>query len=189
MKDKFCILFNFDSETQKILRKIHEKMLVEFPHLVSPLLLPRVDLPYHMTMIGAIKLEPQYSDVMVKQAIRQLKAFNENILPVLEEIKPSQIPGNFLGIRLKFLPGSYVLTGIPEKNVALAKMLGAEKYDFDLLNHITLFQIKNSFLGIDEVLSRFKEIFLEHKDQLVNMVFIPEVWKKEINTTWIKYKT
>lgn len=184
MKEKFCILFNFDSETQMMLREIHEKMLQKFPNLISALPVNGITLPYHMTMLGTINLGKGYAGMMINQAIRKIKPFSHNVLPKLEDLKSSQLPGDSLGIRLKFLPGSYVLTGIPEVDIVLAKMLGAEKFDFDLVNHITLFQVKNGFMGIDQVLPTFKELFFEYKDCLAQMKFIPQVWKKVDNQRW-----
>ncbi len=187
-ENTFCILLRPDIESSGTLRLMHEKLLTEFPSLVSSAPVDNA-LPYHMTIIGGIKIDRLCSAAYIKIVRQKIKVFTDDSkIPRLAGIESIHLPGYSLGIRLKFVPESYVITGSKEENVLLANMLGAKNFDFDQPKHITLFSVKNYYVGIDSVLPVLKDLLLMYHGKLLEMTFMPEIWEK-VNGSWSKYKT
>ena len=186
--DKFCIGFNLDTDTQKLLREMHLFMYKEYPNNIkNPHINQDGNLPFHMTIIGGIKIDSNLSSAYMGQVLTQLKHFEKGAsMPVLEDIKPARLYGNILGVRLKFKAGSYVITGVPEKNIALAKMLGVLGFNFDATHHISLCSVWGEYKGMDKVWPRFVESIALKKRELLNLKLTPCVWKKG-KDAWTEY--
>lgn len=185
-KNTFCILFNLDPNTQKRLTSVHGQLIGMFPGLINPLTGNGAKLPYHKTIIGGIKLETDYSTALIKGAVKELLVFGDTSkLPKIKDLETIQIQNFSIGIRLKFVEGSYVITGVPEKNHSLAKSLGAGNFDFNLSHHITVCNVKGGYEELDRVLPVFEQIFSVYKNDLMQMTFTPEVWQKA-DKGWVK---
>lgn len=186
-KNTFCILLNPDINTQKGLASIHRQLIGMFPGLINSLTGNGDKLPYHKTIIGGIKLETDYSAGLIKGAVKELLVFeNRSKLPKIKDLEAIQLPNFSIGVRLKFVDGSYIITGAPERNHSLAKSLGAGNFDFNLSHHITVCNVKGGYAELDRVLPVFEQIFLVYKNDLMQMTFTPEVWQKA-DKGWVKY--
>ena len=173
--DKFCICFVPDSESLKVIGSIYLEMKKSYPDLIS--VGTGVGLPYHMTIIGGIKLDPGLSKALIKNAISQILPFGDSTkIPILKDVEPTQMNGNYLAIRLKFKDGSYVITGSPENNLGLASSMGAASFDFNLVRHVGVCRVKDGFSGMDKVKNLFDGLMSKYKPNLAVMTLTPKVF-------------
>ena len=188
-KDKFLIGFNLDALTQEILFNIHSEMQSYYKNTInSPTINKDTSLPYHMTIIGGIKIDSNLSTGYMTGALEKLKPFQKDaMIPKLIDIESAQLNGNMLGIRLKFEDGTYVITGCPESNMSLAKMLGVPHFNFDAPRHVTLCEVWGGLRSMDKVWLSFKKLTDLHKSKILELELTPYVWKdtKEGWRQWI----
>ena len=187
--DKFCICFVPDSDTLKVIGGMHTKIASKYPELIRPGTGP--GLPYHMTIIGGIKLEPNVSKSLIQNAVSQIMPFSDsNKIPILKDLEVAQMYGGYLAIRLKLEQYSYVITGSPEKNRGLASSLRVANFNFDSIRHISLCKVLGRYIEMDKVKIFFDELFKGNKDALLNMKLTPKVFIMPANQkSWQLYPT
>ena len=177
--DKFCICFVPDLESLKVIGGIYLQMKESYPDLIS--VGTGIGLPYHVTIIGGIKLDPNLSKALIKNAVSQIIPFVDSaktpkVLTVWPEGKMDM---GYLAIGIRFSEGSYVITGNQERNRGLASSLGARGFVFDLTRHVSVCTVRKGFAGFsgkDQVMPLFNNLVERNRQVLTDMTLTPKVF-------------
>ena len=191
IKDKYCILLKPDIKTCMRLQEMHTK-LRNAPWCADYIghLKGRGALPFHMTVIGGIALDPALSDDRISYVKKELKLFRPDaVTPQIEDITVIMLSNEaenrlYIGFDFKFQSKPYVLTGDHGDNEVLRSMLNADNFDLDRARHITLCallklsELKKKREILNGVKIELENILKDHKKHLMEMKLRPQIWKK-----------
>lgn len=183
---KICILFCLDQEANIAVDQIYQETKLRHSNYIEPVVKDG-SLPYHMTMIGGIVIPRALRDKVIRETVGILKPFQSiEYRPKVRDVELLEMNGNFLGVRLKLDPKSYVLTGDVANNEELVSKLNPS-FNLDSVRHINICHVSGGFGEMDIVKPSFAMLLNEHKPALLQMVFMPQVWIKE-EGVWSQYK-
>lgn len=187
---KLCILFRPDDETELLLDHVREKL--GYPRSKEQ---KKVELPYHMTIVGGGSVEEDSLKPVSEMLISVIKPFSEGEVPEVCDTEVCFLPGD-IGIRLKFPKGRrgrYVITGDRSHNKRLLSVLRTS-YSFDgLPRHISLLPLPTTgqadvYRTIDETGPQLAEFLEMHKDSFLGMKLSPEIWvRRPPRELWQRY--
>lgn len=189
-KTKACFLFRVGEETEKVLSELHGGLIASHPALITRR--PGLgDLPYHFTILATDYIDSRFFTALIKSATKEIVPFfDASSRPVILGIEPTDLPYDFIGVKLIFRHRSFVITGSPEKNRGLARKLNAGKFNFDMQRHITIAGVRGHSTNVDKVLPELKRSVDKYYGAIMHSITLsPEIWTKDNQKgNWKKFE-
>lgn len=181
-----CVMFSLDVNTNAVLANISSVLRLEYPSLFKPSVLLG-SMPYHMTMIGGVKLWLSEYENVVRELVQTLKPFQEGgTTPRVLKLEPRKRILNTLAITFDLVPGSFVLIGNRQKNEAMVESL-APTFTLDDDRHVTVGAVSGTVSDLDYVYPKFKRLVYENAVALSKATFTPQVWVKH-DRVWTQFQ-